>query len=276
MIELMLICNQPDMAQYAIDVGVNRIFIDLEIMGKKARQGHRDTLISHHKMDDIEPVRRAIPNGELLVRLNPFYPGIGDEIESAIGSGADSLMLPMVEDAKSVFEFIKQVDGRAKVIPLVETIGGVNALDGILNLKGLSEIYIGFNDLQISMGSDFMFEPLANGLLEAMVTRIKAAGLPFGFGGIARLGEGMLPAESILTEHVRLGSTSVILSRTFHGHSQNLSELQDRVDFKHEIMRVRKLEETLRTRNEEQIQKDREHLVQMIQGIVEDKRVSYV
>lgn len=41
--------------------------------------------------------------------------------------------------------------------------------------------------------------------------------IPFGFGGIARIGEGDLPSDYILGEHVRLGSTSVILSRTFKG-----------------------------------------------------------
>ena len=39
----------------------------------------------------------------------------------------------------------------------------------------------------------------------------------FGFGGIARIGEGDLPSDNILGEHVRLGSQSVILSRTFKG-----------------------------------------------------------
>lgn len=41
--------------------------------------------------------------------------------------------------------------------------------------------------------------------------------MPFGFGGIARIGEGDLPSDNILGEHVRLGSSSVILSRTFKG-----------------------------------------------------------
>ena len=36
-----------------------------------------------------------------------------------------------------------------------------------------------------------------------------------GFGGIARLGFGMLPAEHVIAEHYRLGSTAVILSRSF-------------------------------------------------------------
>ena len=61
----------------------------------------------------------------------------------------------------------------------------------------------------------FMFEPLANGMVESICYKIKNIRIPYGFGGIARIGEGMLPAEKILLEHYRLGSTRVILSRTF-------------------------------------------------------------
>ncbi len=45
--------------------------------------------------------------------------------------------------------------------------------------------------------------------------KFKSAGIPYGFGGIARLGDGLLPAEKIIMEHYRLGSTRAILSRTF-------------------------------------------------------------
>ena len=39
--------------------------------------------------------------------------------------------------------------------------------------------------------------------------------IPFGIGGIACLGTGLLPAELILAAHLRLGSERVILSRSF-------------------------------------------------------------
>ena len=43
----------------------------------------------------------------------------------------------------------------------------------------------------------------------------KEKGIPYGFGGIASLGKGMLPAEKVIAEHYRLGSTCAILSRSF-------------------------------------------------------------
>ena len=45
--------------------------------------------------------------------------------------------------------------------------------------------------------------------------KIREKGLPYGFGGIARLGTGDLPAEKVIMEHYRLGSTRAILSRSF-------------------------------------------------------------
>lgn len=61
----------------------------------------------------------------------------------------------------------------------------------------------------------FMFELLANGTVEMLCEKIKAKGIPYGFGGIARLGIGDLPAEKVIMEHYRLGSTRAILSRSF-------------------------------------------------------------
>ena len=59
-----------------------------------------------------------------------------------------------------------------------------------------------------------------------------------GFGGIARIGEGMLPSDNILGEHVRLGSSSVILSRTFKG-VPGVDANARSVDLKEEVQKVR-------------------------------------
>ena len=53
------------------------------------------------------------------------------------------------------------------------------------------------------------------GLVAYCAEILRAHHIKFGFGGVARLGTGMLPAAQILTEHQRLGSTQVILSRDF-------------------------------------------------------------
>ena len=48
-----------------------------------------------------------------------------------------------------------------------------------------------------------------------MCTKVREKNIPYGFGGIASLGKGTIPAEMIIKEHYRLGSTCAILSRSF-------------------------------------------------------------
>ena len=65
------------------------------------------------------------------------------------------------------------------------------------------------------MGLDFMFELLSGGIVEYVIKKIKPFDIKFGFGGIAPLDKGLISGEMILKEHVRLNSSSVILSRPF-------------------------------------------------------------
>ena len=51
--------------------------------------------------------------------------------------------------------------------------------------------------------------------VENLCNKFKRKNIPYGFGGIASLGKGMLPSERVIAEHYRLGSTCAILSRSF-------------------------------------------------------------
>lgn len=72
-LKLFYITNQPAIATIAQDAGVDRIFIDLEYIGKTARQGGMDTVQSHHTVADIIKLRPIIKQSELLVRCNPIH-----------------------------------------------------------------------------------------------------------------------------------------------------------------------------------------------------------
>lgn len=74
-IKLMYITNQPEVAKIAEKAGVDRVFVDLEIIGKLERQGHLDTVISRHSIADIAPIKDCIKSAELLVRSNPYTAG---------------------------------------------------------------------------------------------------------------------------------------------------------------------------------------------------------
>lgn len=213
--KLMYITNDENIANIAEKSGVDWIFIDLEIIGKEERQGHLDTVISRHSINDVKKIKGVLSKAELLVRVNPIYDKSEKEIDRVINDGADIVMLPFFKTYSEVERFIKYVDGRAKTCLLLETPEAVENIDSILNIEGIDYIHIGLNDLHLGYGMKFMFELLVDGTVENLVNKIKKKYIPYGFGGIARLGYGMLPAENIITEHYRLGSTMTILSRSF-------------------------------------------------------------
>ena len=240
MLKLMLLTSNEDLIKNAMNVGVDRIFLDLEYINKAERQKGRDTVKSTNSLEDIKRIRPLVPFGKLLVRINPIHGNTKYEIDKAIEYGADIIMLPMFSEVEEVQKFLEYVGGRCKTCLLFETSQSLARMDDILDLHGIDEGYIGLNDLHISLGLDFMFEILSSGLVDYMASKFKEHKIPFGFGGMGKIGEGLLPAELILCEHYRLGSESVILSRTFRNEvGSNNSNL----DLKKEINRIREKEE---------------------------------
>lgn len=219
--KLMYITNNPVVARIAENAGVDWIFLDMEVIGKAFRQSGLNTVQNHHTVDDIKRIRKAIKKSKLLVRVNPIhdavdnYPSSKDEIDASIEAGADILMLPYFKTVEEVKTFIHLVNGRAKTLLLLETVEAANLIDEILEVPGIDMIHLGLNDLHLELGMKFMFELLANGTVERLGYKIKAKGIPFGFGGIATLDGGALQGSMVLKEHVRLGSSMVIVSRSF-------------------------------------------------------------
>ena len=220
-LKLMYITNKPAVAQISEQAGVDWIFLDMEFIGKDARQGGLDTVQNHHTVKDIENIKAAVKKAKVLVRVNPIhdalpnYPSSKDEIDASIQAGADILMLPFFKTVEEVKQFVGYVDGRAKTLLLMETVEAANLVDEILEVPGIDMIHLGLNDMHLELGMKFMFELLANGTVEKLGYKIKAKGIPFGFGGIATLEGGALPGSMVLKEHVRLGSSMVIVSRSF-------------------------------------------------------------
>jgi len=220
-LKLMYITNDPEVAIIAENAGVDRIFIDMEYIGKAARQGGMDTVQSHHTVEDVRRLREVVKESELMVRVNPIHGDSPDwtsseeEISAVIIAGADLVMLPYFKTADEVRRFIRIVNGRCRTMLLLETPEAAAALDEILEIPGIDEIHIGINDLSLGMGKIFMFELMTNGTVEELCLKIRRKGIPYGFGGIAAIGTGTLPAEVILKEHYRIGSSMVILSRAF-------------------------------------------------------------
>ncbi len=264
---LLLITADPDLATLAQAVGVDRIFVDLESKGKQARQGHLDTVMSRHTLDDVRRVRRVISTSQVLVRVNPWDQDSPEEIRQVTGEGADVIMLPMFSSPEQIENFVEAVDGKAVTVGLLETPAAAIRVSQIAATTGLDEIYIGLNDLQIALKLDFMFESLAEGFVEDILRKIRPTGKPFGVGGVARMGGGELPGELVLGEHVRLGSSMVILSRAFTGKATTLAGLPPGLDFGEEVAKLRGEEARLRQRTPTEAEGDRIRLVSISRDI---------
>lgn len=244
-LELMYITNSPAVALIAEKNGVERIWIDLETLGKEERQKNMNTVKSHHMLQDVEGISNILTKSECMVRINPWNENSVDEIEKVIAAGADRIMLPMWKTAEEADMFLKTVNSRIKTTLLLETKEAAECLDDVLKNPLLDEIHIGLNDLHLSYGLTFMFELLANGTVERLCQKMKNAGVQYGFGGVARIGEGMLPAERVIMEHYRLGSTRAILSRSFCNTEEitDISEIEK--VFAENMAQLRKYEATL-------------------------------
>lgn len=252
----MILTADPIFAIEAEQAGIDRIFYDLEYINKRERQAGRNTVLSENTVEGISAIRHVLSKSELLVRVNPIHHYSKLEIDKSIESGADVLMLPMVVDATDVKQFVEMVAGRSKTCVMIETTQSMTRIDSILGQAGVDEIFIGLNDLHIGLGLKFMFEVLSGGLVEYLAQKCNSKNIPFGFGGIARIGDGTLPAEMILGEHLRLASSSVILSRTFKGEVRDIKK----IDIAEEVQKVRGfISETLKW-NEEQFTENKRNL----------------
>lgn len=274
-LQLMYITNRPEVAYIAETAGVDRIFIDMEYIGKDLRQGGMDTVQNRHSFFDIENIRSAVSKSKVQVRINPIhnatleYCNTEDEVHKAIDSGADILMLPMYKSMNDVERFLTAVDGKATTLLLAETMEATQIMEEVVKISEVDEIHIGLNDLHLAMGQKFMFELLADGTVDKLCDIIRPSGKRYGFGGIARLGYGTLPAEKIIMDHYRLGSSMAILSRSFCNvdKTNNIEEIRN--IFSLEVARIRQVEEEYAKCSKDEFNANHLEVIQKVNQIKE-------
>lgn len=266
--DLIYIASSAPHVDVADAAGVDRVMVDLELIGKRERQGHLDTVISNHVLDDVKFVRGRLATSRLMVRINPIHEGTAAEIDAVVASGADIVMLPMFKTAKDVEIFVSLLAGRARSCLLLETAEALGRAEQILSIRGIDEVHVGLNDLHLALGLDFMFEVLAGGLLDHLSSLCHTKGIKFGFGGIARLGQGTLPASSILMEHARLGSSQVILSRDFRAFFDDRPLEIIAIEFTDAVRSIRECYEQATQSASEQFERNRKDVCARISEIV--------
>lgn len=265
----MYITNDPAVAKIAADAGVKRIFIDMEVLGKAERQGGMDTVQSHHVPEDIAKVRTAIGSGaEIMARVNPLNPNSQVEIDASVENSADVIMLPMWRTADDLRQLVSMVDGRAKIMPLLETDTAADNLPEAVKVSGIDQMLIGLNDLHLCYHQKFMFQLLADSTVDRLCAQLRGANIPYGFGGVGRPGSGTLPAEYIIGEHYRLGSQYVILSRSFC-NTDKITDLDEiRRIFTEGVADIRRVEQECAAWTQEQFEENHRRVCACVDKIV--------
>ena len=266
MIDLLTITNSLALAAACDALPGMRLFVDLEHSGKAKRQAGRNTFISTHEMNDVGRVKAVLRHTRLMVRVNPYDPAQAAaaqaEVDEVIAQGADLIMLPMFTTAAQLRAFADIVAGRVPLVPLLETAGALACLDDWISTPGMAEVFVGLNDLHLSLGCRFMFEPLVRGHVERVGIAARQHGLRFGFGGIARVNEGLLPGQDVLAEHLRLGSQAVILSRTFN-------RVDEATSFEQAVSELRQAEAALGLRTAAAVDADRVRVAGLIEQLAD-------
>lgn len=254
--EFLLFATHSQFIQRAVAAGVDGVIVDWEFMGKQARQAGADTEINKHTLADLQRVR-ACTDAHVLCRINRVGPTTEEELELAIGAGADEILLPMVEGPREVELVLDLVRGRCGVGILVETIPALSALEDLGRLP-LSRVYLGLNDLGIARKTPNIFTAVADGTLEEVRRHFRR--IPFGFGGVTCPEAGFpIPCRLLIGELARLACDFTFLRRSFW------ADMRER-DMTIEVPRIRAAIEQARYRPENAVVEDRCALCKAIEA----------
>ncbi len=211
----------------------NIIFLDFEKIGKQERQKGLNTFITHHQLEDLVTIRKIFKNNKLMIRTNPLNDKTLQELNYFKNFSPYFFMLPNYQSYKDLNKFFNLINNKKiNIFPLCENKNAIEDLENIDKLNfSLKYLLFGLNDLKISYGYKFLFESLSNGLIENSINTLKKLkSVNYGFGGIASVDTGLIDSRRILTEHFRLKSKFVILSRSFYENINSKSSNYDKLD----------------------------------------------
>ena len=213
---LTLVTSDPGLAAAADRSDVDYIGIDLDVLGKAARQSGEDSRLSDHKAEDLATIGGSVTRAKLFARVNPFNSQTPVEIENVLRRGAQTIMLPYFRTVAEVAEFVGLVRGRAQISMLLETASAAVRIREIVAVPGIQEVMFGLNDLRRELRVANHFEVLASPLLDALAREVRDAGLALAIGGVADPGDSALPIppDLVLAQYPRLGATGAWLSRS--------------------------------------------------------------
>jgi HpcH/HpaI aldolase/citrate lyase family. len=112
---LTLVTSDPSLAAAADRSDVDYVGVDLDVIGKAARQSDKDSRLSDHKPEDLAIIGASVTRAKLFARVNPINPQTPFEIENVLRRGAQAIMLPYFRTVEEVAEFVRMVGNRAQI-----------------------------------------------------------------------------------------------------------------------------------------------------------------
>jgi hypothetical protein len=213
---LTLVTSDPILAAAADRSDVDYVGIDLDVIGKAARQSDEDSRLSAHKPEDLAIIGASVTKAKLFARVNPINPQTPFEIENVLRRGAQAIMLPYFRTVEEVAEFVGMVGNRAQISILIETASAAVRIREIVAVPGIQEVMVGLNDLRRELRVANHFELLVSPLLDALAQEVRDAGLALAIGGVAHPADSALPIppDLVLAQYPRIGATGAWLSRS--------------------------------------------------------------
>ena len=195
MLELIQITNDPAFARRCDALGGFRLFVDLERLGKAERQAGRNTFISAHRIEDVGRVKQVLRRSPLMVRVNPLNHATRRRGRGGAGARRRPADAADVHRApRELREFAALVAGRVPIVAAAGNRRGAGQPGRLdRDARAWPRCTWASTTCTCRLGHRFMFEPLALGLVDRVAQAARRQGLRFGFGGIARLDEGLLP-----------------------------------------------------------------------------------
>lgn len=229
--QLLLFHRDIAYSKTCVAEGVDGLIIDLETKGKAERQTGFDTEINAHTLVDLEEVK-TLADAHILCRINGPGPDTRQEIRDVLNAGADEIIVPMIRHLDEAHAVVEAISGAAGITLMVETVEALGFIPELCALP-IDRIYVGMNDLQISRGSETLFDPLIDGSIDRIRTDVR--GVQFGFGGLTLRGHGdPVPVHYLVSELARMQANFTFLRRSFYrdviGHSPKVVFDQMRKD----------------------------------------------
>ncbi len=175
--------TKPERFAKALDSGADCIIIDLEdAVAEGSKDGAREQLARHLPQMDLGQLVRTI------VRVNavgtPWHDADLALLRGWVGQGV-AVMLPKAEDAGALRAVAATLGGEARIVALIESLAGLDALDVLVRVPQVVRLAFGHLDFQLDLGMRASpEEPELAFARNALVAASRRARLPAPIDGV--------------------------------------------------------------------------------------------